>query len=408
MAQSGKLSALKVARLTKKGMYGDGAGLWLQVRSAKVRSWILRYALNGRARAMGLGSLDTVSLADARERARRARQFLLDGVDPIEKRDAERGQAKLDARKSITFKRCAELYVAAHRAGWRSAKHATQWQTTLETHAYPIIGDLSVQGIDTGLVVRVLEPIWTTKTETASRLRGRIEAVLNWAKTRGYRSGENPAAWKGHLENLLPAPGKVRQTVHLSALPYSEIGTFMAKLRAQEGVPARALEFAILTAGRTNEVLGARFDEIDAAGVWTIPAERMKGGRQHRVPLSRAALAIVEKIRKLGGEFIFPGAKAGKPISNNSMLIMLENMGRSDVTAHGFRSAFADWAAEQTNFPREIAEMALAHVVGSEVERAYRRSDFFEKRRRLMDQWATFCGTVAKPGKVVPMRRAKA
>jgi integrase len=410
MAKIHKLAAAKVAKATKVGMYGDGGGLWLQVRSSENRCWIFRFEREEKVRYMGLGSLSTVSLADAREQAARARRLLQDKIDPIAARDRERAQAKVEARKSITFKAAAEIYIEAHKAGWRNEKHADQWLSTLETYAYPVFGDLPVPMVDTTLVMKALEPIWKTKTETASRVRGRIEAVLNWAKTRGYRTGENPATWKGHLENLLPARSKVRRVEHHSALPYDELATFMTALRIQNGVAARALEILILTATRTGEVIGARWDEIDLAeALWTIPAERTKTHREQRVPLTPAAVGILKLLllhKTAESDFIFPGAKRGAPISNMAMLVLLDRMERGDLTVHGFRSSFRDWAAEQTAFPSEVAEMALGHAVGDKVEAAYRRGDLFEKRRKLMEAWANYCATPAKDGKIIPMRRA--
>jgi integrase len=308
----------------------------------------------------------------------------------------------------MNFRQCAEAYIASHRTGWRSEKHAKTWSATLEAYAFPVFGDLPVQQVDVALVMKVLEPIWKTKTETASRLRGRIEAVLNWGKTRGYRGGENPAAWKGHLENLLPSRSKVRKVKHHPALHCGEIGAFMAALRAQEGIPARALEFTILMAARSGEVRGARHIELDAdALIWTIPGERMKGGREHRVPLSAPAQAIVIEMRKHAvDDLVFPGHKAKRPLNEGAMLEVLDRMGHGHLTVHGFRSTFRDWAAEQTAFSSEVVEMALAHAVGDKVEAAYRRGDLFEKRRRLMEAWAAYCAAPAKAGKVVPMRRA--
>jgi integrase len=313
--------------------------------------------------------------------------------------------------------------MAAHQGGWRNPKHAAQWPATLGTYVYPVMGDLPVDAIDTALVMKVLEPIWQTKPETASRVRGRIEAVLDWAKAADYRNGENPARWRGHLQNLLMKPSSAAKAArrskgrseHHAALPYREIGAFIAELRQQEGVAARALEFAILTAGRTNEVLGARWEEFTDERIWTVPAERMKGAKEHRVPLSRPALAIVKKMEQSrDGDFVFPGDNPGRPLSNMSMLMLLRRMGRGDLTAHGFRSTFRDWAGDCTDFPREVAEMALAHTLGDKVEAAYRRGDGFQKRRVLAEAWAMFCGE-AKPepadedvAKVVPLRRRRA
>jgi len=307
----------------------------------------------------------------------------------------------------MTFKDCAERHIAAHKAAWRNNKHAAQWPGTLITYVHPSFGSLAVQTVDVGLVVKVLEPIWTEKPETASRVRGRIEAILDWATARGYRQGENPARWRGHIENLLPKKSKVRRVEHHAALPYPETAAFMVELRQQDGVAARALEFAILTAARTGEVIGGRWDEIDfAERLWTVPAERMKAGKEHRVPLSDAAMTILQTLRDTReGDFIFPGNWAGRPISNMAMLMLLRRMGRSDLTAHGFRSSFRDWAAECTTFPAEVAEMALAHVVGDKVEAAYRRGDLFQKRREIMDAWSKSCATPPTGGRVVPLLR---
>jgi integrase len=345
---------------------------------------------------MGVGPLHTIRLAEARNRAAAFRLQHHDGVDPIERRRAERLQGLLDAAKAVTFNECAARYIASHRAGWRNPKHAAQWQATLATYAEPIIGGFSVQAIDTALVLKVLEPIWTVKPETAGRVRGRIESILDWAKVRGYRAGENPARWRGHLDKLLPARSKVRRVEHHAALPYAELPGFLVSLREQEGIAARALEFSILTAARTGEVIGARWwSEMDMLDkTWTLPAGRMKAGREHRVPLSARALAILQEMqphRHAEDAFVFPGGTNGRPLSNMAFLMLLRRMGRGDLTAHGFRSTFRDWAAERTKFPAEVAEMALAHTVSDKTVAAYNRSDLFERRRRLMTAWATFC-----------------
>jgi integrase len=344
---------------------------------------------------MGLGAISAVGLSDARIAAGEARKLLHAGIDPIEDKKGQADRARLESARSVTFKACAEAYVKAHAPGWRNPKHANQWRNTLATYAFPVFGDLLVQSIDTDLVQRVLEPIWTSKTETAGRLRGRIEAVLDWAAARKYRTGENPARWRGHLDKLLPAKSKVQKIEHHPALPYADVGSFIAKLRERDGTAARALEFAILTAARTSEVLNARWDEVDlGAKVWTIPAARMKAGREHRVPLSSAAVAVLKSVHVEGAELVFPGAKKGNPLSNMALLKLLDRMGRSDLTTHGFRSSFRDWAAERTNFPREVAEAALAHVIRDKTEAAYRRSDLFDRRRKLMEAWASHCTTV--------------
>src|SRR6516165_2727162 len=392
-----KLTALKVERAKQPGMYGDGGGLYLRVTEDGAKNWVFRFMLNGRARWMGMGPLHTVSLAEARNRAGEHRLQRHDGIDPIEARRAERLKVQLEAAKAITFKECADAYIKAHRAGWRNGKHAGQWEATLGTYAEPLIGKLSVQAIDTALVLKVLEPIWTTKPETAGRVRGRIESILDWAKVRGYRVGENPARWKGHLDHLLPARGKVRRVEHHAALPYAELPGFLVALREQEGIAARALEFLVLTAARMGETIGARWTEFDLLDkIWTVTAERMKAGREHRVPLSARALAILQEMQahRHGDDgFIFAGGKPGKPLSDTAFVKLLRRMGRSDLTTHGFRATFKTWASERTASQNETVEAALAHAVRNPVEAAYRRGDMFEKRRRLMQQWATFCTT---------------
>lgn len=404
----GKLTALAVTQAKRRGYYGDGGGLFLQVSTSGAKSWVFRFKEAGRLREMGLGPLHTIGLADARQRALECRRTRLDGRDPIADRKAARVAAKIDAAKAMTFKGCAERYIAAHKAGWRNAKHAAQWSATLVTYVYPFFGTLPVQAIDVGLVMKAVEPIWAEKPETAGRVRGRIEAILDWATARGYRRGENPARWRGHLENLLPKRSKVRRVEHHAALPYTDIAAFMAELRQQEGIAARALEFAILTAARTGEVIGAKWSEINIGErLWTIPADRMKAGKEHRVPLSDAALAIVSKMASIRqSDFVFSGAKANRPLSNMALLMTLRRMGRSDLTVHGLRSSFSDWCAETTAFASEVREMALAHAVGDKVEAAYRRGDLFQKRRQLADAWAKYCSaTQLIAGTVVPIRR---
>jgi integrase len=339
--------------------------------------------------------LPKVGLADARKKAAEQRLLLVDKIDPIERRKAERGAKKIEAARAMTFDDCAAAYIKAHEAGWRHAKkHHAQWTNSLTRYVSPVCGSLPVRAVDVALVMKVLEPIWTTKPETAVRVRGRIEAVLDWAKVRGFRDGDNPARWRGHLSNLLTPRPKLRAVKHYAALPYLEISSFMSELRSHHGVAAAALEFLILTAARTSEVIGARWGEIDwATRMWTIPASRMKGAREHRVPLSSAALAILDRMKARGGEFIFP-SESGRGLWTMALLKQLKRMGRNDITAHGFRSTFCDWAADLTDFPSEVAEMALAHAVSDKVEAAYRRGDMFEKRRRLMDAWAEFLGKI--------------
>lgn len=412
MAGSNKLSAMAVKSLNKRGRYGDGRGLWLQISVSGSKAWIFRYMRDGRAREMGLGPVSLqkhdggVTLAEAREAAHRCHQMLRDGRDPIDERQGQRAAARLEKARSITFEKAAEQYVAAHRAGWKNPKHAGQWEATLKTYAYPVLGKLPVAAIDVALVLRVLEPIWTEKTETASRLRGRIESVLAWATVRGYRQGDNPARWRGNLDQLLPAQGKVQKVESHPALPYAELPAFLEELRALTSISAQALEFAVLTAARTGETIGAEWQEIDlAAKLWTVPAARMKSGREHRVPLPARALEILEALpREKDSSYVFAGARKKSPLSNMAMLQCLRGL-RPELTVHGFRSTFRDWAAEQTNFPRELAEAALAHVLKDKTEAAYQRGDLLEKRRRLMDAWAKYCGRAPRESaKVTPLR----
>lgn len=406
-----RLTAVKVATIKTSGMYADGGGLYLQVTASGSRSWVFRFKVNGRSRDMGLGPLNTVSLAEAREVAAACRRQRLQGIDPIDGRKAARTEAQLDAARSLTFDDCRDKFIASHKTAWANDKHQKQWESTLKTYVTPVFGSQPVQNIDVALVTRVLEPIWTRKPETASRVRGRIERILDWAKARGFRQGENPARWRGYLDALLPARGKVRRVEHHAALPYGEIGGFLVKLQEREALAARALEFTVFTAARTGEVLGARWDEINfGENVWIVPASRMKAGQEHRVPLSTPAVAVLTRLNAVRqSDFLFPGQRRDKPLSNTSMLMMLRRMGRGDLTVHGFRSTFRDWAAERTNFPSEVAEAALAHTIGNKVEAAYRRGDLFEKRRSLMDAWATYCQTEKSVGgAVIPLKLSKA
>jgi len=400
-----KLSAMAVANAKASGLYGDGGGLYLQVSANGSKSWIFRFKLGGRTRYMGLGSLRTISLAKARETASKCRELRLQGIDPIAQRQGTRAAARHDAAKTMTFDDCRDAYIAAHRAGWRNAKHRSQWVNTLDTYVSPVFGKLAVQAIDVALVTQVLEPIWSTKPETAGRLRGRIERVLDWAKARGFRAGENPARWRGYLDQLLPARSKVRNVRHHVALPFGELPSFMIALRERAGVAARALEFAILTAARTGEVIGATWGEIDlATRTWTVPANRMKGHREHRVPLSDRAIALLEEMAGTQSNAFVFSRHEGKPLSNMALLMMLRRMGRSDVTTHGFRASFRTWAAERTGFPREVVEAALAHVIGNKVEAAYQRGDLFDKRRELMAEWGNYCASSANTPSVVSLK----
>lgn len=388
-----KLSQLTVTRTTKPGLYADGGNLYLQITTAGVKSWLFRYMRNGKPRGMGLGPVHTIGLAEARVLALDCRRQLLAGTDPLDARNAERAAKRVAESNDVTFQHCAEKYIEAHRAGWKNAKHADQWANTLATYAYPVFDSRPVSTIDTALVMRVLEPIWTTKTETASRLRGRIESVLDWATVRGYRSGENPARLKGHLDTLLPKRSRVQKVEHHPALPYADLPEFIKMLCPEAGVAAFALEFLILTATRTNEVIGATWREFDLdEGIWTIPAERMKMRKEHRVPLSMRANALVKAQKEVKqNDYVFPGARKGKPLSNMAMLKLLERMKRDDITVHGFRSTFRDWAGETTHYPREVCEAALAHGIKDKAEAAYARGDLFVKRAALMQDWGKYC-----------------
>jgi integrase len=386
-----KLTARAVATATKKGRYGDGGGLFLQVSKWGTKSWLFRYERNGRERQMGLGPVHTLSLAEARERARLCRQRLLDGLDPIEVRNGVLAEQRSDiARKALTFKQCADEFVNKHAAGW-SPRNLEHWQITLRVHVYPVIADLPVAIVDTAWVMRVLDPIWRTKPDTAKRLRARIQVVLDSATVLGFRHGDNPARWRGHLDKLLPKPSAVRAVKHLAALPYADVPAFLAELRLREGLGPRILEFTILTAARTGEVLRARWSEFDlASAIWVIPAPRMKSKKEHRVPLASRAVEMLQTLPR-ESEFVFPSQRSDRPFSQVVMLKTLHRMGRHDLTVHGFRSTFRDWAAETTAYPNHVVEMALAHAIGDAVEAAYRRGDLFEKRRRLMSEWGKYC-----------------
>lgn len=387
-----ELGALAVQRISRRGItfVGGVAGLGLNVTQFGSKSWILRYQVGGKRRDMGLGGYPDVTLAQAKEAARDARAKLSQGIDPITDVRAKRSAMIAAQTAAITFKRAAEQYIEAHEAGWKNAKHAQQWRNTIETYAGPVVGKLLVQDVGLAQVMTILEPIWREKTETASRVRNRIELVLDWATARGHRSGPNPAKWKGHLDKLLPAPSKVANKAHHRALPFANAPQFMRHLREQKGVGARALEFVILTATRSGEVRGAKWSEFDEkSATWTIPAIRMKAGREHRVPLSTAALDVFREQKKFSlSEWVFPGQKEG-PLSDMSLIAVVRRL-RVDAVPHGFRSTFRDWCAEATDFPNQVAEMALAHTIADRVESAYRRGDLFAKRQQMMNQWAAY------------------
>ena len=388
------LTALSV-RNAGPGRHADGGGLHLLVKEGGARSWVFRFMLNGKSRDIGLGAAGAggMSLADARDRAAALRLKVKAGIDPLSERQEAEARAKASAQASVaaivTFTDAADAYIAANGDSWRNAKHRQQWENTLATYAYPVIGGMPVADVDTAQVLRILEPIWKAKAETASRLRGRIETVLDSAKARGYRQGENPARWRGHLAQILPARAKLSRGHH-KAMPYEEVPAFLTQLRARKAVAALALEFVILTAVRTGEAISASWSEVDLdKSIWSIPASRMKAGKEHRVPLSPRAVAILESLQPIGSPYLFPSARGGK-LSGMAMAMLLRRMS-VDVTVHGFRSSFRDWVAECTSVSHEVAEMALAHTIGSAVERAYRRGDLFDKRRQLMADWAAYC-----------------
>lgn len=398
-----KLSATRVKKLKEPGRYGDGRGLWLQVSPTGSKAWLFRYMLHGRAREMGLGPLDVIGLAAAREKARDARRLLLEGRDPIDVKRESFSVIKLAAAKSLSFADCARQYIDTHKRGWKNDKHAAQWTATLlgnkKTKAVTAaINGLPVAEIDTALIIKVLEPVWTEKPETAGRVRGRIERVLAWATVSGFRQGDNPARWRGHLKEMLPAKSKIHTVKHHAAMPYSSLPEFMGELRGREGVSARALEFTILNASRTGEVIGARWSEIDLAGkVWTIPADRMKAAREHRVPLCDRSIKILQSLpREAGSEFVFIGSRTKRPLSNMAMAELLKGANSNGFTVHGFRSTFRDWARERTNYPRDIVETSLAHTVKDRTEAAYLRGDALEKRRQLMGAWERYCARPAE------------
>jgi integrase len=396
-----RLTAKQVQHAKNPGYYHDGGGLYLQVSAGLSKSWIFRYTLHGKTREMGLGSFNAFSLADARERAKAQRQLLADGKDPITVRDAEKASAAQASTKSLTFAECATRYIAAQRSGWKNAKHAEQWTTTLETYAAPVIGKCLVRDVTTEHVKQILEPIWTTKPETATRVRSRIEGVINWAVHSGYRpEGPNPARWKGHLALSFPKRSKVKKVKNHPSLSYSQMAAFMQELRAYPGTAARALEFAILNANRTGEVRGAKPEEVSDDGIWIIPPERMKAEKEHRVPLSQRSLEIVREQKALGGKYLFPGRSKDEPLSQQSMLMVVRRLNDplrwkdksgEGIVPHGFRATFRTWAAEQTSYPHEMCEIAIAHTQDDKTVEAYFRSDMMEKRRDLMQAWANYC-----------------
>ena len=401
------LTALAISKIRKPGRYAVGNGVYLQITGDNGRSWVFRferdYGGKRRGRHIGLGPCALVSLAEAREKGLEYRKLLLNGIDPLDHKNALRQQALAAAIKGVTFQECAERYIAAHEAGWSNTVYRKQWRATLAAYVHPVIGKLPVASIDTALVTKILEPIWTSKPPTASAVRGRIESILDWAKARGYRAGENPARWRGHLDHLLPHHRRLAGVKHHAALPYADAPDFMCNLAKQEGIVARSLEFTILTVARLNESLGAQWDEI-VGDVWTVPASRIKSRREHRVPLSKHAMDLLQALPRTS-QYVFPGERSRRRIPNNAPGKLLRRMGRAGMTVHGFRSTFRDWAADTTGYPNHVVEMALAHAIGSAVEAAYRRGDLFEKRRRLMEDWAKYCSRPSVDCAVVPIRK---
>ncbi len=401
-----ELSALEVRRLTRPGLHsvGGATGLHLQVTPSGARSWVLRIKIGDKRRDLGLGAFRDVPLARAREKARETREQIQQGVDPVAERRAAKAALMAAAARSVTFDECARRVVEMKRQEFKNAKHAAQWPATLATYASPVIGKLPVDEIELGHITEVLTPIWQAKTETATRLRQRIEAVLDYATAHGLRNGANPARWKGNLDAVLPKPSKLKKVQHHRALPIDAMPGFMADLKRRDGMAARCLEFVILTACRSGEARGARWAEIDLdAGVWTIPAERMKAGKAHKVPLSDEALALLQGLPRLADSALIFFAPRGGQMSDMTLLAVLRRMA-VDAVPHGFRSTFRDWCAERTNYPQHVAEMALAHTIGDKVEAAYRRGDLMEKRRRLMQEWARLCSGNRESGQVLEIR----
>ena len=376
-------------------MYADGGSLYLRVAPGGSKQWIFRYtAPSGRVRDMSLGAVHTFSLAEARERAADARKLRADGIEPINHKRARLAALRAADAKAMTFEQCAREFIKDNEAEWTSPKHRQEWEITLRKYVFPLLGSLPVEAIDTPLVLKVIKPMWERIPTTASRVVGRIHAVIGWATVHHYRHGDNPARWQGHLEHALPALSKVAKVKHHAALPYAQVGAFVAKLRKDSSVGARCLEFITLTAARLGEAINAEWDEIDLANrVWVVPSSRMKADREHRVPLSDAALAVLKVMQAIRqSDYVFPGTRQGRPVGENTPVRLAKQAAGSNITVHGLRSTFRDWASERTSFSREVAEMALAHAIPNAVEAAYRRGDLFEKRRKLMEAWAEFCG----------------
>jgi integrase len=409
-----KLSAKAIGRAKAPDFLHDGGGLYLQITDTDARSWVYRFALAGRRREMGLGPFPSVTLAAARRAATDARALVAAGSDPISARDADRARQRLQEARGVTWDQAAAQFIEAHAPTWRNAKHRQQWANTLRTYASPVMGTLPVGAIDTTHVAKVLDRLWHQKPETASRVRGRIERVLDWSRVRGYRTGENPARWRGHLNQVYPARGKVRKVRHHPAVPIDNLPAVYARLKASSGLAAKAVRFVILSASRPSEGANARWPEFDRqAAMWSVPAARMKADREHRAPLSPEAQAILAELVELRTRrdgYVFPGHKSGRPISLTAMSNALRTAGGGKATVHGTaRSTFKDWATERTSFAPEVSEMALAHSIGDKTERAYRRGELMQKRTALMGAWANYLTTPARAGKVVSLgKRARA
>ena len=415
--QARPLTASLVEKTAKVGRHADGGGLYLEVRSKTAKFWEAHFTLHGKRRSMGGGSAggpNAIKLAEARVWNRQVQAVVRSGRDPIAERQAAKAaRAAEDAEakaKAITFAEAADMYIRAHQAAWRDPRHAQQWRSSLDRYVMPTLGDMAVSAIDTSNVMRILEPLWRKKTETASRVRGRTERILDFTRVRGWRAGENPARWRGHLDHLLPARRKAQRVEHFAALPWREAGSFMTRLRQLNSVPPRALEFTILTAARSGEVRRARWSEFDLDhAVWTVPGERMKSGREHRAPLSEPAMAVLRQMAEFGSnpvDLVFPGARTGSVMSDVTLSLVVRAAGGDSATVHGFRSTFRDWVAETTAYPRELAEAALAHALSDKVEAAYQRGDLLEKRRVMMKAWAAFCGRERVAGEVVRLTRS--
>ncbi len=409
--QINKLSDRGIKAEKKQGRYADGNGLYLQVSRSGSKSWLFRFMLDKTPREMGLGSTSTVTLSEARVEALECKKGLREGVDPIKARNERLERIKADNVGVLTFKKCAEEYLKAHSARWKSTRHAEIWKSSLKRFAYPSLGHLPVNTIERSQIMRALDPIWREKTETASRLRGRLENILDWATVQGLRKGENPARWKGHLDKLLPKPSELHKVKHFAALPYPEINSFMDKLREREANSAQALRLIILTATRSGEIRNAVWSEFDIKkALWTIPAERMKADKEHIIPLCAEAISIIQSQPRLSGnDYLFSSPKSGKPLSDVVFKKLMERMKITGITTHGFRSTFRDWAAEKTSFPREVIENALAHQLKDKAEAAYFRSNLLDKRRDLMNKWADFTNMpYSQNGQLNLMQESKA